>query len=68
MTPNFQYQQRVFQDIMFGANLVILAQICEWIIVQKERERLSLSAFLGTEDIVVHIVHTSHVIKTYTLE
>ena len=34
MTPNFQYQLRVFQDIMFGANLVILAQICEWIIVE----------------------------------
>ena len=68
MTPNFQYQLRVSQDIMFGANLVILAQICEWIIVQRERERLSLSDFLGTEDIVVHIVHTSHVIITYTLE
>ena len=33
-----------------------------------ERERLSLLAFLGTEDIRVHIVHISHVIITYTLE
>ena len=33
-----------------------------------ERERLSLSAFLGTEDIGVHIVHISRVIITYTLE
>ena len=31
-------------------------------------ERLSLSAFWGTEDIRVHIVHISHVIITYTLE
>ena len=30
--------------------------------------RLSLSAFLGTGDIGVHIVHISHVIITYTLE
>ena len=27
----------------------------------RERERLSLSAFLGTEDIRVHIVHISRV-------
>ena len=33
-----------------------------------ERERLSLSAFLRTEDIGVHIVHISRVIITYTLE
>ena len=33
-----------------------------------EREILSLSAFLGTEDIRVHIVHISRVIITYTLE
>ena len=34
-----------------------------------ERERdLSLSAFLGTEDIAVHIVHISLLIITYTLE
>ena len=33
-----------------------------------ERERLSLSAFWGTADIGVHIVHISHVIITYTLE
>ena len=38
------------------------AEIC------KERERLSLSAFLGTEDIGVHIVHINRVIITYTLE
>ena len=31
-------------------------------------ERESLSAFLGTEDIGVHIVHISCVIITYTLE
>ena len=30
------------------------------------RERLSLSAFWGTEDIGVHIVHISRVIITYT--
>ena len=36
----------------------------EW----SERERLSLSAFLGTEDIGVHIVHISRAIITYTLE
>ena len=35
---------------------------------QKERERLSLSAFLRTEDIGVHIVHISCLIITYTLE
>ena len=33
-----------------------------------EKERLSLSAFLGTEDMGVHIVHISRVIITYTLE
>ena len=33
-----------------------------------ERERLSLSAFWGTEDIGVHIAHISRVIITYTLE
>ena len=37
--------------------------ICTW-----EREILSLSAFLGTEDIAVHIVHKSRLIITYTLE
>ena len=37
-------------------------------IYQPERERLSLSAFLGTEDIGVHIVQISRVIGTYTLE
>ena len=35
---------------------------------KRERERLSLSAFLRTEDIVVHIVHISRLIITYTLE
>ena len=35
---------------------------------QRERERLSLSAFLRTEDIRVHIVHISHLIITYILE
>ena len=34
----------------------------------RERERLSLSAFLRTEDIGVHIVHISLLIITYTLE
>ena len=33
-----------------------------------ETERLSLSAFLGTEDIGVHVVHISRVVITYTLE
>ena len=33
-----------------------------------KRERLSLSAFLRTEDIGVHIVHISRLIITYTLE
>ena len=32
------------------------------------REWASLKAFLGTEDIGVHVVHTSHVIIAYTLE
>ena len=36
--------------------------------LSKERERLSLSAFLRTEDIGVHIVHISRLIITYTLE
>ena len=36
--------------------------------VSRERERLSLSAFLRTEDIGVHIVHISRLIITYTLE
>ena len=36
--------------------------------LERERERLSLSAFLRTEDIVVHIVHISRLIITYTLE
>ena len=35
---------------------------------KRERERLSLSAFLGTEDIAVHIDHISRLIITYTLE
>ena len=34
---------------------------------ERERERLSLSAFLRTEDIGVHIVHISRLIITYTL-
>ena len=34
----------------------------------RERERLSLSAFLRTEDIGVHIFHISRLIITYTLE
>ena len=33
-----------------------------------DRDRLSLSAFLGTKDIGVHIVHISLEIITYTLE
>ena len=39
-----------------------------WKYKVKERERLSWSAFFGTEDIGVHIVHISRVIITYTLE
>ena len=35
---------------------------------ERERERLSLSAFLRTEDIGVHIVHISRLIITYILE
>ena len=37
-------------------------------IFERERERLNLSGFLGTEDTGVHIVHISCVIITYTLE
>ena len=37
-------------------------------IVIRERERFSLSAFLRTEDIGVHIVHISRLIITYTME
>ena len=33
-----------------------------------KRERLSLSVFVGTEDIGVHVVHISRVIIAYTLE
>ena len=40
----------------------------EYYVTELERKRLSLSAFLGTEDIGVHIVHISRVIITYTLE
>ena len=40
---------------------------CCWL-PERERERLSLSAFLRTEDIGVHIVHISRLIITYTLE
>ena len=43
-------------------------EIWPWNIQDQERERLSLSAFLVTEDIRVHIVHISRVIITYTLE
>ena len=35
---------------------------------ERERERLSLSAFLRTVEIGVHIVHISCLIITYTLE
>ena len=35
---------------------------------ERERERLSLSAFLRTEDIEVHIVHISRLIITYTVK
>ena len=38
------------------------------LILEREREILSLSAFLGTEDIGVHIVHISRIIITYILE
>ena len=38
------------------------------ILVERQRERLSLLTFLGTEDTGVHIVHISHVIITYTLK
>ena len=42
--------------------------VSHWGPDKKERERLSLSAFLRTEDTGVHIVHISRVIITYTLE
>ena len=35
---------------------------------ERERESVCLSAFLGTEDIRVHIVHINRLIITYTLE
>ena len=37
-------------------------------VTNEKRQRLSLSAFWGTEDIGVHIVHVSRVIMTYALE
>ena len=42
----------------------------EFTATEREREGggLSLSAFLGTEDIGVHIVHISRAIVTYALE
>ena len=40
-----------------------LWQASEWV-----GEGLSLTAFFGTADIGVHVVHTSRVITTYTLE
>ena len=50
-------------------NLKFLATIFQyWRAWERERERLSLSAFLGTKDIGVHIVHISRVTITYTLE
>ena len=59
--------------------LVQLVTTCGWshcqnqrwpssLTCERERERLSLSAFLRTEDIGVHIVHISRLIITYTLE
>ena len=45
---------KVYEKIMFNCST--------------ERERLSLSAFLETEDIGIHIVHMPLLIITYTLE
>ena len=46
----------------------ILCNCNKLLVLYNKRERLSLSAFLRTEDIGVHIVHISHLIITYTLE
>ena len=50
-------------DCHFGDNLLKSIFMDD-----RGRERLSLSAFLRTEDIGDHIVHISRVIITYTLE
>ena len=57
-------ETKIFQDSLVNTMPADALAPC----ISRERERLSLSAFLGTEDIGVHIVHISHVIITYTLE
>ena len=53
------------QQYIFHVLCSLLMHLLLW---ERERERLSLSAFLRTEDIGVHIVHISRLIITYKLE
>ena len=58
-----------WQNCMLAAQLIYSGS--HWLIYRVDKrvsEWLSLTAFLGTADIRVHIVHASHVIITYTLE
>ena len=58
----------VWMSLDFTDDQSTLVQVMAWCHQARERERLSLSAFLRTEDIGVHIVHISRLIITYTLE
>ena len=60
-------RQRQFHRSLFSLQKVYRTKILQSS-SRRERERLTLSAFLRTEDIGVHIVHISHLIMTYTLE
>ena len=63
--------QEISSHILQGMWLLTHAGISYSVVArekERERERLSLSAFLRTEDIGVHMVHISRLIMTYTLE
>ena len=57
----------VYNEQLIRYSSCLHTQRCDVKPSEKE-ERLSLSAFLGTEEIAVHIVHIRHLIVTYTLE
>ena len=59
---------RSLESMKLGFRIFISYMLSREYHLVRERERLSLSAFLRTEDIEVHIVHISRVIITYTLE
>ena len=64
---NINEQQKIFSFGLTTMNTDLLFTVIKNNYFHK-RERLSLSPFLWTEDIEVHIVHISCVIITYTLE